>query len=62
MDSKRAKEIAASPMMVNVTHSGFPVYIESVSYLEQKAFVHTLNQPKNRMKVEVSSLTEQTMM
>ena len=31
MDTKRAKEIASSPIMANVTYNGTPIYIESVN-------------------------------
>lgn len=58
MDSKRAKEICASPRMVNVTHNGVPIYIDSVSDDKGTASIHALNQPNNRQTVSVSSLTE----
>jgi small acid-soluble spore protein H (minor) len=31
MELKRAKEIVASPIMLNVTHNGIPIYIESIA-------------------------------
>jgi small acid-soluble spore protein H (minor) len=58
MNMKRAKEIAASPVMVNVTHDGVPIYIESVAD-ETSAVIHPLDQPGSRQKVSVYSLTEQ---
>lgn len=57
MDSKRAKEICASPHMVNVTHVGVPIYIDSVSD-EGTANIHSLSQPDDHQTVNVSSLTE----
>jgi len=59
MDLKRAKEIAASPVMVKVTHNGVPIYIESIMNDSATAFIHPLDQPSNRQKVSISSLAEQ---
>lgn len=58
MDPKRAKDIASSPVMVNVTHNGVPIYIESIASDSATAYVHPLNQPNNRQKVNISSLIE----
>ena len=57
MDSKRAKEICASPRMANVTHIGVPIYIDSVSN-DNTANVHPLSQPDDHRTVSLSSLTE----
>ncbi len=59
MDLRRAKEIVASPVMMNVTYNGTPIYIESVSEDNAKAYVHSLNQPEDRQKVDISNLIEQ---
>lgn len=57
MDAKRAREIAASPDMVDVRHDGDQIYIESVMN-DSTAMVHTLNNPNNRMRVRISDLIE----
>lgn len=41
MKAKRASEIAASPVMANVTYFGVPVYIESVSLENRSAAWYT---------------------
>lgn len=58
MDSKRAKEICTSTHMVNVTHNGVPIYIDSVSDDKGTANIHPLNQPNDHQTVSVTSLTE----
>lgn len=58
MDSKRAKEICESTHMVNVTHNGVPIYIESIENDDITANIHPLNEPSNRQAVNISSLTE----
>lgn len=58
MDKKRAKIIASSPVMVNVTYNGAPVYIENVNESNDTAKIYLLNQPKNRQEVPITSLIE----
>ncbi len=58
MDKRRAKEIAASPVMANVTYNGTPVYIENVDDNNGIANIHPLNQPGNRQEVALTSLIE----
>lgn len=58
MDAKRAKEICASSVMMNVTHNGVPVYIDSVSEDSGTAWIHPLKEPNDRQTVSVSSLAE----
>lgn len=58
MDSKRAKEICESTHMVNVTHNGVLIYIDSVSVDKDTANIHALNQPNDQQTVRVSSLIE----
>ena len=57
MDAKRARAIAASPVMANVTHNGVPIYIESVMG-DNTAMVHNLNNPDSRKRVSLSELIE----
>ena len=58
MDTKRAREIAASPNMIDVIHNGVPIYIENVLN-DSTAAIHTLGNPNNRQKVNISDLIEQ---
>lgn len=59
MDLKRAKEIIASPVMINVMYNGTPIYIESITSDNTTAYVHPLNQANMRQKVGITSLLEQ---
>ncbi|MED4583538.1 small acid-soluble spore protein H [Brevibacillus choshinensis] len=58
MNKQRAKEIAASPVMANVTCDGIPVYIQHVDEESEMARIYALNQPENEQSVPVNSLTE----
>lgn len=58
MDKRRAKEIASSPIMANVTYNGTPIYIESVNDSSETATIHSFNQPKNAQEVSLTSLLE----
>lgn len=58
MDIKRAKEIASSPIMANVSYNGIPIYIESVNENQETANIHSLNQPKNRQEASLANLIE----
>lgn len=58
MNKKRAKDIASSPVMANVTYNGSQIYIESVNENNDSASIHFLDQSKNRQQVPLSSLKE----
>lgn len=58
MDKKRAKEIASSPIMANVTYNSTPIYIESVNDNKGTANIHTFKQPTNSQEVSLTSLLE----
>jgi len=58
MNKRRAKEIASSPIMADVTYNGTPIYIESVNDATDTAYIHPLNQSKNRLEVSLDPLTE----
>jgi small acid-soluble spore protein H (minor) len=58
MDKKRAKEIASSPVMANVTYNGTPIYIESVNNNKETANIHPLDKPNNIQEVPLDSLLE----
>lgn len=57
MDLKRAREIANSPVLANVSLNGVPIYIENVVN-DNTAMVHPLNNPTNLKKVSLSDLIE----
>lgn len=59
MDAQRAQQIAASPVMVNVTHNGTPIYIQRVNTQNETARVYPLGQPENEQEVPLTSLQEQ---
>lgn len=58
MDKRRAKEIAASSDMVNVTYNGDPIYIESVNDTKNSATIHFLHDPQKKQEVSLASLIE----
>ena len=58
MNIQRAKEIAASPVMANVTYEGTPVYIQQVDESKETARIYTLDEPQNEQEVPLSSLLE----
>lgn len=58
MDMFRAKEIAASPAMVNVTYNGERIYIQSVNDQRQTAKIYPLDQPEREQEVELRNLVE----
>lgn len=59
MNKQRAKEIAASPVMANVTCNGIPIYIQHVDEETDMARIYPLGQPDNEQTVPVNSLKEQ---
>ncbi|MBU7006904.1 small acid-soluble spore protein H [Phosphitispora fastidiosa] len=58
MDSQRAQEISASPVMANVTYNGNRVYIEHVDQENQIATIHPLENPNHKQSVPVTNLEE----
>ena len=58
MDAQRAQEITNSPIMVNVTYNGSPVYIEHVDQEKQMATIHPLKNPSSKQSVPVTNLQE----
>ncbi|WP_249866439.1 small acid-soluble spore protein H [Paenibacillus konkukensis] len=59
MNMQRAQEIAASPVMANVTCDGVPVYIQQVFEDNGTARIYPLNSPEQEREVSLASLTEQ---
>jgi small acid-soluble spore protein H (minor) len=58
MDKIRAKEIASSSVMADVTYNGSPIYIESVDDNLETANIHPLNNPLNTQEVTLTNLKE----
>lgn len=58
MKTRRAREIASSPIMANVTYNGEPIYIESVDGIKQTANIHYLNQYSKPQEVSLFNLVE----
>ena len=59
MDLKRAREITSSLNLVDVTHNGVSIYIDSILDDNATALVHATDQPKNHhLKVSIASLIE----
>lgn len=58
MINQRAKEIASSPVMANVTYDRSQVYIETVNEKDNTATIHFLNQPQNKKEVPLNNLIE----
>ena len=59
MNTQRAKEIATSPVMANVTCNGVPVYIQYVDENNETARIYPLDQPEKEQEVAIANLTEE---
>ena len=58
MDKIRAKEIASSSVMADVTYNGTPIYIESVNINKETAKIHPLDHPNSTQEVSLTRLME----
>ncbi|WP_374017020.1 H-type small acid-soluble spore protein [Paenibacillus thiaminolyticus] len=58
MNTQRAIEISASPVMVDVTYQGEPVYIQHVNEEDGIARIYPLNNPEEERDVPVNMLSE----
>jgi small acid-soluble spore protein H (minor) len=58
MNTQRANEIAASPVMANVSYDGVPIYIQQVDEKNETARIYPLDQPENEQDVPLNSLVE----
>ncbi|KEQ25480.1 small acid-soluble spore protein H [Paenibacillus tyrfis] len=58
MNKQRAQEIAASPVMVDVTYEGVPIYIQHVDEERESARIYPLGQPEQEQEVPLNSLME----
>lgn len=59
MNRQRAEEIAASPVMADVTYNGVPIYIQHVDETNETARIYPLGQPENEQDVPLYSLKEE---
>jgi small acid-soluble spore protein H (minor) len=58
MNKQRAIEITNSPVMINVSYNGIPIYIQHVDEMDETARIYPINQPQNEQQVSLSSLNE----
>lgn len=58
MEIQRAKEIAASPVMANVSYNGMPIYIQHVDERSETARIYPLDEPEKEQQVAVNELRE----
>lgn len=58
MNTQRAQEIAASPVMANVTYNGVPIYIQNVDENNETARIYPLSEPQNEQEIPLSNLIE----
>jgi small acid-soluble spore protein H (minor) len=58
MDKKRAREIATSNELINVSYDGRPIYIENINPTKDAASIHFLNQPGYSQEVALNQLVE----
>ncbi|WP_138493661.1 small acid-soluble spore protein H [Paenibacillus pinistramenti] len=59
MNAQRAQEIVSSPVMVDVTCEGAPVYIQHVDERKETARIYPLGSPEEEREVPLYALTEQ---
>ncbi|SDZ23678.1 small acid-soluble spore protein H (minor) [Evansella caseinilytica] len=58
MDTRRAQEIIDSPVMINVTHQGVPIYIKDVDPDRETATIYPMDDTGNEQEVDVNALIE----
>ncbi|OLN21314.1 small, acid-soluble spore protein, H family [Domibacillus antri] len=58
MNKQPGKEIAASPVMANVTFNEVPVYILHVEESDETARIYPLDEPHKEQIVSLASLRE----
>lgn len=58
MNGQRAMEIAASPIMANVTYNGIPIYIQKVDEKNETVRIYPLHEPENEQEVPLYTLVE----
>lgn len=60
MNKQRAKEIAGSPVMANVSFNGQRIYIQNVDEEKELARIYSLEDPHDEKEVLVTDLIEVT--
>ncbi len=58
MDVTRAKVIASSPIMANVSYNGKPIYIKNVNENSNTASIYPLDEPYKSQEVSLNNLVE----
>ena len=58
MNTQRAKEIAESPVMANVTYNGSRIYIQNIDDSNELARIYSLDDPQNEQEVAIKDLME----
>jgi small acid-soluble spore protein H (minor) len=58
MNTQRAKEIAESPVMANVTYNGSQIYIQNVDDASELARIYLLDDPQDEKEVAIKDLIE----
>ena len=58
MNKQRAKEIATSPILANVTYNDVPIYIQNVNENNETARIYPLDEPENEQNVPLTNLIE----
>ena len=59
MNKTRAEEIVSSPVMVEVTYNGVPIYIENVDVNNRTASIHFIESPGTKQQVSIDNLREE---
>ena len=58
LNKQRAKEIATSPILANVTYNDVPIYIQNVNENNETARIYPLDEPENEQNVPLTNLIE----
>ncbi|TWI59229.1 small acid-soluble spore protein H [Halalkalibacter nanhaiisediminis] len=58
MNTQRAQEIIDSPVTVDVTYKGKPIYIQNVNGDNETARIFPLDEPENEQEVPLTYLEE----
>lgn len=59
MNSQRVKQIIESPVMINVSYHGIPVYIEEIDEENQTASIFPLENMESQQEVDLAGLIEE---
>lgn len=59
MNSQRVKQIIESPVMINVSYHGIPVYIEEIDEENQTVSIFPLENMESQQEVDLAGLIEE---